>query len=101
MSSLLRALETLDRNSPSGLLESALDGVIFSTSDRYFSASVLLPDWMAEIKLFSALSNAFPVLDVELEVELEDAAEEVSSESIELAFCKLEINIECVPFLCS
>jgi len=59
MLSLDNAVETLERNSPRGLFESAFDGVSFSTSARYFFASVASPDLMADIRLESALSNGF------------------------------------------
>jgi hypothetical protein len=89
------AVETLERNSPSGLLESAFEGASFSTSARYFLASVESPDLMADIRLVSAPSNEFPLLAEELEVdEVEDAA---SSEKREL-LCKLEISMIIDPF---
>jgi hypothetical protein len=93
MSSSFKALETLEMNSPNGLLESALEGVSFFTSDRYFSASAVSPDLMAEIRLLRALPNASSVLDVEEELEVEEVAEEVSSESIVLTSCTLDINM--------
>ena len=52
-----RAVETLERNSPSGLFESVFVGASFSTSVRYFLASVESPDLMADIRLVSALSK--------------------------------------------
>ena len=57
------AVETLDKNSPSGLLESALAGVIFSTSDKYFSAELLSPDLIADIRSLSKVSKLLPLLD--------------------------------------
>jgi len=64
------AVETLDRNSPSGLLASALAGVSFCACARYFSAAVVLPDWMAEIRLVNAVLKEFWPLD-ELVAEVE------------------------------
>ena len=89
------AVETLDRNSPSGLLASAFEGCICSTCARYFSAELVSPDLIADIRLVSALSNAFPLLD-----ELDEAAvvDDVdSSENSELD-CTLEISMNCIPF---
>lgn len=88
------AVETLDRNSPSGLSELVFESVFeedsFSTSVRYFLASVVSPDLMADIRLVSALSKLSWLLAEELEVdEVDDVA---SSEKREL-LCKLEICI--------
>jgi hypothetical protein len=59
MSSLERAVETLERNSPSGLLESAFEGDSFSTSARYFLASVVSPDLIEDIRPDNAVSKDF------------------------------------------
>jgi hypothetical protein len=96
MSSLDSALETLERNSPSGLLESAFDGVSFSTSARYVFASVVSPDLMEDIRLESALSKESALLVVELEVEEAEAA--AISEKRVLVLSELEINMEVNPF---
>jgi hypothetical protein len=90
-----RAVETLDRNSPSGLLESAFAGASFSASLRYFLASVESPDLMADIRLVSALSNEFPLLAEDLDV---DEVEEVLSSERRELLCKLEISIKVDPF---
>lgn len=67
------AVETLERNSPNGLLESALAGVSSSTSARYFSAEVVSPDLIAEMRLERALSKGFWLLEEEVpEAELVD-----------------------------
>ena len=65
------ALLTLVRNSPRGLLESAFDGVSFSTCARYVLAAVVSPDLMAVLRLVNAESNEFWLLD-ELVAEVED-----------------------------
>jgi hypothetical protein len=57
MLSLERAVETLERNSPSGLLESELEEESFSTSARYFFAPEVSPDLIEDIRLESALSK--------------------------------------------
>jgi hypothetical protein len=90
MSSLESAVETLEMNSPSGLLESAFDGVSFSNCARYDFASVVLPDLMEDIRPVSALSKE---LLLEEALEVEDVDDAVSSVNRELLFCKLEINI--------
>jgi hypothetical protein len=91
MSSLESAEETLEMNLPSGLLESAFDGVSFSNWERYDFASVVSPDLMADIRPESALSKELVLLEEELEVE--DVDDAVSSVNTELLFCRLEINI--------
>jgi len=97
MSSSDSEAETLERNSPSGLLESAFDGVSFFTSARYVFASVVSPDLMADIRPESALSKEFPLLDEVLDVEDVDDAE--SSVKRVLLLCKLEISMNDDPFL--
>jgi len=92
MLSLDSAVETLERNSPSGLLESALEGVSFSTCARYVSASVVSPDLMEDIRLESALAKLFWVLLEELR---EDAVEDVvRSVKSELLLCIDEIDMD-------
>lgn len=91
MSLLLSALETLDTNWLRGLFESMLDGINFFTSARYFSASVVSPDLMDEIRPLSAVPNESP--ELELEVELVAEVELVIWESRVLALCTLEINM--------
>jgi len=86
------AVETLDRNSLSGLVESEFAGDSFSTSVRYFFASVESPDLIADIKLDSALSKELPLLEDVLDVE-----DVLSSANRELV-CKLEINMNDYPF---
>jgi hypothetical protein len=93
MLSLESAVETLERNSPSGLLESAFEGASFSTSARYFLASVVSPDLMEDIRLVSALSKGFWLLLEELET---DDVE--SSDNRELVLCNAEIDINEFPF---
>ena len=90
------AVETLERNSPSGLLESAFAGDSFSTWARYVFASLVSPDLIAEIRLVSALSKAFVLLLEELETE--DVEDAESSEKRELLLCKLEISMNRNPF---
>jgi hypothetical protein len=93
MSSLERAVETLERNVPSALSESAFDGVNFSTSANFVFASAVSPDLMEDIRPESALSKLFCEL---LEVlETEDAE---SSERRELVLCTLEISMNSDPF---
>jgi len=96
MSLLESAEETLVRNLPKGLLESALDGLSFCTSARYFSASLVSPDLMEDMRPLRAVSKAFLLFEDELETEDEDEA--VSCDSSELEFCKFEINIAVLPF---
>lgn len=91
MLSLESAVETLERNSPNGLLESAFEGASFSTSARYFLASAVSPDLMEDIKLVSALSKEFWLLLEELET---DDAE--SSDNSELVLCIAEIDINVI-----
>jgi len=90
------AVETLERNSPSGLLESMFEGDSFSTWARSFFAAAVSPDLMSDIRLVSALSKEFPLLLLELVVDdVEDVASSVKSE---LVLCKLEICMNCPPF---
>lgn len=90
------AVETLDRNSLIGLLESVFEGDSFSTSARYFFALVESPDLIEDIRPESALSKELPLLLLLEEVlEVED---ELSSENRELV-CKLEICMNVDPFL--
>lgn len=90
------AVETLEINSPIGLFWSALAGASFSTWARYFLASAVSPDLMADIRLVSALSKVFPLLLVELAVD--DVEDVASSERRELVLCKLEISMNGNPF---
>jgi hypothetical protein len=90
------AVETLERNSPSGLFESVLEGSSFSTSARYFLALDVSPDLMADIRLESALSNEFALLLEELEVD--DVEDEASSVKRLEVLCELEISMTCNPF---
>ena len=90
------AVETLERNSLSGLLESAFEGASFSTSARYLLASMESPDLMADIRLVSALSKEFPLLPEELDVDdVEDAASSVKRLEV---LCRLEISMNSDPF---
>jgi hypothetical protein len=89
------AVVTLERNSPSGLLESMFEGDSFSTWARSFFAAAVSPDLMSDIRLVSALSKEFPLLLLELVVDdVEDVASSVKSE---LVLCKLEICMNCPP----
>jgi hypothetical protein len=90
------AVETLERNSPSGLLESIFEGASFSTWARSFFAAAVLPDLISDIRLENALSNELWLLLEELEVD--DVEDAESSESREVALCKLEISMNCHPF---
>jgi hypothetical protein len=90
------AVETLLRNSPSGLFESIFPEDKFSTWDRYFLALAVSPDLTADIRLVSALSKELPLLFVELAVD--DVDDVVSSERRELVLCKLEIFMKRNPF---
>ena len=90
------AVETLERNLPSGLFASAFEGASFSASARYFFASVESPDLMADIRLVSALSNELALLLEELEVD--DVEDEASSVKRLEVLCKLEISMKCDPF---
>lgn len=76
------AVDTLERNSPSGLFEATLEGSSFSTWARYFFASAVSPDLIADIRLLNALSNELLLL-VE---ELDDVLKAESSEISELVF---------------
>ena len=53
--SLESAELTLERDVPSGLLESAFAGLSFCTSLKYFWASVVSPDLIADIRFVSAV----------------------------------------------
>jgi hypothetical protein len=75
MSPSANAVETLARNCPIGLFESALAGVSCSTCARYFCASVVSPDWIAEMRLASAASKGFLLV----EADVEETDDEVSS----------------------
>lgn len=90
------AVETLERNSPSGLFESVFEGSSFSASARYFLAFEVSPDLMADIRLESALSNEFVLLLEELEVD--DVEEEASAVKRLEVLCELEISMTCNPF---
>jgi hypothetical protein len=75
------AVETLERNSPSGLLAFASDGANFSTCAKYFSALALSPDLMEDIRPESALLKALCLPLEELDADdVEDAASSVKSE---------------------
>ena len=89
------AVETLVRNSPIGLFESIFPAESFSTCPRYFLASAVSPDLIADNRLVNALSKEF-ALPVELEAD--DVEEVESSESRELVLCKLEIDMNSNPF---
>ena len=91
MLSLESAVETLERNSPSGLLESAFDELSFSTSARYFLASVVSPDLMEDIRPESALSKELLLLLEELEADDVD-----SSDNRELVLCNAEIDMNVI-----
>lgn len=84
------AVETLLRNSPSGLFESTFPEERFSTCPRYFLASAVSPDLIADIRLVNALSKEFALL---VEPEVDDVEEVESSESRELVLCKLEMDM--------
>jgi len=96
MLSLPSAVETLERNSPSGLLESVLEEESFSTSARYFFASVLSPDLIDDIRLVSALSKLLWLRLLE-ELEADDVEDDESSANRVLLLCKLEINMDVDP----
>jgi len=87
------AVVTLDRNSPSGLLEAIFEGASFSTWARSFFAAAELPDLRSDIRLENALSKVLLLLLVELEVE----AVESSERRLEV-FCRLEISMKVNPF---
>jgi len=95
MSLLERADETLVRNLPRGLLESALEGLSFCTSARYFAASLVSPDLMEDMRPLRAVSKALLFVEA---LETEDEDEAVSCDRRELEFCKLEINMAVLPF---
>lgn len=95
MSPLESAEETLVRNSPSGLLESALAGVSFSTSARYFSASLVLPDLIDDMRPERAVSNGFLRVAV-AEVDEVDVVD--SWDNRELEMLEPEIIMAVVPF---
>lgn len=91
ISLLESAVETLDRNWPTGLLESAPAGANFSAWARYVFAAVVFPELMAAISSANVLSNEFPLL---LEVlEAEEAEDAASSARRELPLCTLEIRL--------
>src|ERR1035437_42028 len=90
------AVETLDKNSPNGLLESVFELVNFSTWARYFLASVVSPDLIEENKPVSAVSNEFALFD---ELEVEEVEEAASSLKSVMLLEILEIDMACSPFL--
>lgn len=59
-----RSVDTFDKNFPSGLLGSAFEGASCCTWLKYFSASVVSPDLIADIRLDSAAPNVFCELEV-------------------------------------
>jgi hypothetical protein len=97
------AVDTLARNSLIGFFELVLDEVLevfeltsFSTSARYFLASLVSPDLIEENRPVSALSSElwlFEVLDVD------DTEEAESSANSEELLCIAEIDMDCNPFL--
>ena len=94
------AVETLDRNSPSGSLASVFESVLeedsFSTSARSVFALLVFPDLMSDIRLESALSKEFVLLEV---LEVDDV--EVFASSLKrdvLLLDKLEISMNRNPF---
>jgi hypothetical protein len=90
------AEDTLERNWPKGLLESALAGVSFCNWARYFSASLVSPDLIDDMRPERAVSKGFLLL---LEVaEVDDVDEEASSENSELETCELEISMMVFTF---
>ena len=98
------AVDTLARNSLIGLFESVVDElfellteeVSFSTSARYFLASLVSPDLIEENRPVSALSSELWLFLEELDVDdVEDAASSVKSEAL---LCIAEIDIACNPF---
>ncbi len=92
------AVDTLDRNSLIGLLESEVDEIFelvrFSTSARYFLASLVSPDLIEENRPVSALSSEVWLLVEELDVE--DAESSVKRE--ELLWIAV-IDMDWNPFL--
>jgi hypothetical protein len=87
------AVETLERNSPSGLLEAIFVGASFSTSARSFFAAAESPDLRSDIRLENALSKVFLLLLEELEVD--DVASSVRRLEV---LCRLEISMKVNPF---
>jgi len=85
MLSLDDAVETHARNSPSGLLESAFEGLIFSTSARYSLASVVSPDLIDDIELESALSKGFWLLGELDAAEIDDVERSVNGVLLSMA----------------
>lgn len=84
--------DTLARNLPIGLLESAFAGLSCFISARYFCASLVSPDLMEDIRPLSAVAKAFWLLpEVEEADDVEEVEEAARSENNELVFCKLEI----------
>jgi hypothetical protein len=89
-----RAVETLERNSPSGLFEATFEGSSFSTCVRYFFASAVSPDLIADIRFVNAASNELLLLEELFDDELKAESSEIS----ELVLCILEIDINRSPF---
>jgi hypothetical protein len=87
--------ETLERNSPSGLLELTLEGRDSSTWLRYCCASVVFPELMAEMRLESAVSNELWLLE---ELDVEEVEDALRLEIRELALCKLVMDMNGYPF---
>lgn len=88
------AVETLDRNSPRGLLESPFEGASFSTAAKSVLAVAVSPDLIAAIKLFRALSNEFPLLLVVLVVD--EVEDEASSVKRLLLLCNAEMDMKAI-----
>jgi len=97
------AVDTLERNSPSGLFESMLESVLesvfdedsFSTWARSVLAFVVSPDLMSDIRLDKAVSKEFLLLEV-LEVDEVEAAAS-SERRLVLLFDRLEICMDHNP----
>jgi hypothetical protein len=62
-------VETLERNSPNGLFESALEGASFWTLARSVLALEVSPDLMSAMRLLRALLNEFCLVLEVLEVD--------------------------------
>jgi hypothetical protein len=99
------AVDTLDRNSLIGLFEFVADEVFeplveevsFSTTAKYFLASLVSPDLIEENRLVSALSSELLLLFEEFDVDdAEDAESSVKSEEL---LCIAEIDMACNPLL--
>ena len=95
------AVDTLARNSLMGLFEpevvEVFELVSFSTSAKYFLASLVSPDLIEENSPVSALFSGLWLLLDALEVAVVEDAE--SAVNRELLLCKAEIDMDCNPFL--